>query len=169
MAAAVTRCRATCRQPPEPLAGLQGTVTIDWAAFTPWTALGGGALIGLAAAGLILFNGRIAGMSGILGGGWRAVKGDRAWRAAFITGLIAAPWLYGLLGTLPPVQVEADNTTLIVAGLAVGLGTRYAAGCTSGHGVCGLSRLSARSLVATLVFMGAGFATVFVARHLIAA
>jgi uncharacterized membrane protein YedE/YeeE len=140
---------------------------IDWAAFTPWTALAGGVVIGLAAALLVLFNGRIAGISGILGGLLRWPKGDIAWRAAFLLGLVAAPAVYTLFAPLPAVRVEAGTATLVVAGLLVGIGTRYGAGCTSGHGVCGLSRRSPRSLAATAAFMAAGFATVFIVRHLI--
>jgi uncharacterized membrane protein YedE/YeeE len=141
---------------------------IDWNHFTPWASLGGGALIGLAAALFILFNGRIAGISGILGGLLEWPKGDIAWRVAFLLGMVAAPLIYRMVAQLPTVQIEADTPTLIVAGLLVGLGTRYGSGCTSGHGVCGLSRLSPRSLVATLAFMLGGFATVFVVRHVLA-
>ena len=140
---------------------------IDWANFTPWAALAGGALIGLAASLFVLFNGRIAGISGILGGLLQWPKGDAAWRVAFLLGLVAAPLVYGLFAALPVVQVDAGAATLVGAGLLVGLGTRYGSGCTSGHGVCGLSRLSSRSLVATFAFMGAGFVTVFIVRHLI--
>ena len=142
-------------------------ITIDWPNFTPWTALIGGALIGLAASLLILLNGRIAGISGILGGLLRPGPGEIAWRAAFLIGLVAAPWLYALAAPLPAVRIDVSEGVLIAAGLLVGLGTRYGAGCTSGHGVCGLSRLSPRSLAATLGFMAAGFATVYVVRHLI--
>lgn len=141
---------------------------IDWNAFTPWSALAGGALIGLAAALLLLLNGRIAGISGVLGGLLRPASGDTAWRLAFVLGLVAAPLAYGLMALVPAPLIEAGNLTLIVAGLLVGVGTRYGSGCTSGHGVCGVSRLSPRSLVATACFMGAGFATVFVIRHLLA-
>ncbi len=143
-------------------------MTIDWIHFTPWTSLLGGVLIGLAAAIFVLLNGRIAGVSGILGGLLRPARGDLGWRLAFIAGLAIAPLAYGLAHALPAVTIEADAGTLIVAGLLVGAGTRYGAGCTSGHGVCGLSRLSLRSLAATLAFMAAGFATVAVVRHLIA-
>ena len=125
-------------------------------------------LIGLSAAVFVLFNGRIAGISGILGGLLEWPKGDVAWRVAFLAGLIGAPLLYGAVLTLPEVRIDADFPTLIIAGLLVGVGTRYGSGCTSGHGVCGLSRMSPRSLVATVAFMLAGFATVFVVRHLIA-
>lgn len=141
---------------------------IDWNIFTPWAALAGGMLIGLSAAVFVLFNGRIAGISGILGGLLEWPKGDVAWRVAFLAGLIGAPLVYGAVLTLPEVRIDADFPTLIIAGLLVGVGTRYGSGCTSGHGVCGLSRMSPRSLVATVAFMLAGFATVFVVRHLIA-
>ncbi len=141
---------------------------IDWNNFTPVAALAGGALIGLAAGAFILLNGRIAGISGIAGGALSAVKGDFGWRIAFLAGLVGAPLLFGLVAPLPVVQIDAGTATLIAAGLLVGLGTRYGAGCTSGHGVCGVSRWSPRSLAATAAFMGAGFATVFVMRHLMA-
>jgi uncharacterized protein len=140
----------------------------DWQAFTPWTALAGGLLIGVAAALFVLLNGRIAGISGIVGGLLRPARGDIGWRIAFVAGLIGAPLVYALAGPLPTPRIDAGTATLALAGLLVGVGTRYGAGCTSGHGVCGLSRLSPRSLVATLAFMGAGFATVFVLRHLVA-
>ncbi len=143
-------------------------MSIDWTHFTPWTSLAGGMLIGISAAIFILFNGRIAGISGILGGLLRPVRNDVLWRAAFIAGLIIAPVAYGMLAPLPAVQVDADTATLVAAGLLVGIGTRYGSGCTSGHGVCGVSRLSPRSLVATATFMAAGFATVYIVRHLLA-
>jgi uncharacterized membrane protein YedE/YeeE len=143
-------------------------MSIAWSSFTPWASLAGGLLIGLAAALFVLLNGRIAGISGILGGLLRPVRGDLAWRVAFVGGLVAAPLAWGLVAAWPQLHIEADLPTLVVAGLLVGVGTRYGAGCTSGHGVCGLSRLSPRSLAATLAFMGAGFATVFVVRHLLA-
>jgi uncharacterized membrane protein YedE/YeeE len=143
-------------------------MTIDWMHFTPWHALAGGLLIGLAAALFILFNGKIAGISGILGGLLRPVKGDVLWRIAFLLGLMISPLVFALFRPLPEVTIDASNVTLVIAGLLVGLGTRYGAGCTSGHGVCGLSRLSLRSLVATLAFMVAGFLTVYIVRHLIA-
>jgi len=142
-------------------------MSIDWNAFTPWTALAGGLLIGLAAAMLVLLNGRIAGISGIVGCLLKPVRGDVAWRVAFIAGLVGAPLVYSLFAALPAMQVDAGYGTLVVAGLLVGVGTRYGAGCTSGHGVCGLSRLSLRSLAATGAFMGAGFVTVFVVRHVV--
>ncbi|MYM98522.1 YeeE/YedE family protein [Duganella vulcania] len=143
-------------------------MNIDWLHFTPWQSLAGGMLIGLAAALLILLNGRIAGISGILGGVLRPHRGDLGWRLAFTAGLLAAPLLYRVWTPLPAVQVDAGHATLLLAGLMVGVGTRYGAGCTSGHGVCGLSRLSPRSLAATAAFMLSGFATVFAVRHLFA-
>ena len=143
-------------------------MTVNWTDFTPWSALGGGLLIGLAAAMFVLFNGRIAGISGILGGLLRPAPGERGWRIAFLLGLVAAPLVYTLAAPLPAMRINAGTGTLIAAGLLVGIGTRYGAGCTSGHGVCGLARGSARSLAATLAFMGAGFATVFIVRHLLA-
>ena len=141
---------------------------IDWTSFTPWPALAGGLLIGVAAAMFVLFNGRVAGISGILGGLLRPAAGDVGWRAAFLVGLLIAPLLYALAAPLPAVRIDADMTTLIIAGLLVGAGTRYGSGCTSGHGVCGMSRVSPRSLAATLTFMLAGFVTVYVVRHMIA-
>ncbi|GKS76301.1 YeeE/YedE [Acidovorax sp. SUPP950] len=141
-------------------------MAIDWNAFTPGTALAGGALIGLAAGGFFLLAGRIAGISGVVGGLLRPRRGDRAWRVAFVAGLVAAPLAYALAAPLPAVRIDAGPGLLIAAGLLVGVGTRYGAGCTSGHGVCGLSRWSVRSLVATLVFMAAGMGTVFALRHL---
>lgn len=138
---------------------------IDWNSFSPWSALAGGVLIGIAASMLILLNGRIAGISGIVGDLLRPVKGDIAWRCAFVLGLIAAPFVYRFFAPAPALQIDTRDGALIFAGLLVGIGTRYGAGCTSGHGICGLSRLSLRSLVATLTFMGAGFITVFVVRH----
>ncbi|RCW72651.1 YeeE/YedE family protein [Pseudorhodoferax soli] len=142
-------------------------MTIAWNTFTPYAALAGGALIGLAAAILVLCNGRIAGISGVLGGLLRPSAEGVGWRLAFLAGLLAAPMVYALAAALPRPQIDAGWATLVAAGLLVGLGTRYGAGCTSGHGVCGLSRLSLRSLVATLAFMGAGFATVYVVRHVV--
>ena len=141
-------------------------MTIDWNAFTPWSALAGGALIGLAAAMFALLNGRIAGISGVIAGLLKPTRGDLAWRAAFVGGLLAAPLMYVLMADAPTLQIDAGFGAIAVAGLLVGIGTRYGSGCTSGHGVCGLSRMSPRSLVATAAFMGAGFVTVFVTRHL---
>ncbi len=142
-------------------------MTIDWNAFTPWWALAGGVLIGVSAAMFVLLNGRIAGISGILGGLLKREPGDAGWRVAFLLGLLLAPVAYSLFAVLPARTIDASDGALVIAGLLVGVGTRYGGGCTSGHGVCGLSRFSPRSLVATLAFMGAGFATVFVIRHLL--
>ncbi|WP_375193028.1 YeeE/YedE family protein [Marinobacter sp.] len=142
-------------------------IDIAWNNFTPWSALGGGILIGLAAASFILLNGRIAGISGILGGLLTPAKDDILWRLAFLGGLVGAPLLWLLVADLPPIRIEAGYPAVIIAGLLVGIGTRYGSGCTSGHGVCGLSRLSVRSLAATASFMGAGFVTVYVIRHLL--
>ena len=143
-------------------------MTIDLNAFTPWSALLGGGLIGAAAGLLLLFNGRIAGISGVLGGLLRPqALGDGAWRVAFVAGLLLAPLAYLGFAAWPTVVVSASWDTLVLAGLLVGVGTRYGAGCTSGHGVCGISRLSPRSLAATACFMAAGFATVYVLRHLL--
>ncbi|MEY4266159.1 MAG: hypothetical protein RIS90_694 [Pseudomonadota bacterium] len=142
---------------------------IDWANFTPWASLGGGLVLGLAAAMFILLNGRVLGISGILGGLLSPRMGDIGWRLAFLLGMAAAPTVFGWLapaGFPAAPRIEAGYGLIVLAGLLVGLGTRYGSGCTSGHGVCGLSRLSPRSLVATLSFMGAGFAIVFVIRHL---
>ncbi|MFZ6649470.1 YeeE/YedE family protein [Undibacterium sp. TJN25] len=144
-------------------------MTIAWNSFTPYAALLGGALIGLAAALLMLFSGRIAGISGIVGGLFRPTDGQRGWRIAFMMGLVISPLAYQLFAALPESSVDASWPVLVIAGLLVGFGTRYGSGCTSGHGVCGLSRLSPRSLAATLLFMAAGFATVYVLRHLLGA
>lgn len=142
-------------------------MTIDWTHFTPWASLAGGLLIGLATAMFLLFSGRIAGISGIVGGLLRPVKGDVAWRVAFVVGLLGAPLVFSMAAPLPQVRIDAGTATLVAAGLLVGVGTRYGSGCTSGHGVCGLSRGSPRSIVATAAFMAAGFLTVFLVRHLL--
>lgn len=144
-------------------------MTIDWNNFTPWSALLGGALIGAAAGMFILLNGRIAGISGVMGGLLRPASlapGDAGWRIAFVLGLLVAPLVYLAFAAWPAVEVDASYGALVLAGLLVGVGTRYGAGCTSGHGVCGISRLSPRSLAATACFMAAGFATVYAVRHL---
>ena len=142
-------------------------MTVDWNAFTPWPSLAGGALIGLAVAMFALLNGRIAGISGVLGGLLAPTRGDVLWRVAFVLGLVGSPLVYACLAEPPQPDIDAGYGLLIIAGLLVGIGTRYGSGCTSGHGVCGLSRLSPRSIVATVSFMGAGLATVFVLRHLL--
>ena len=145
-------------------------MNIDWSHFTPWASLSGGVLLGLASALFILLNGRILGISGILGGLIPPKRVDALWRLAFLAGLFASPWLFKAFAPtnfLSAPRLDANVILLIIAGLLVGLGTRYVSGCTSGHGVCGLARLSPRSLVATLTFMAAGFAIVFVIRHLL--
>jgi len=140
-------------------------IEIAWESFTPYSALFGGVIIGLATTMFLLLNGRIAGISGILGGLFRPMPGDILWRVAFILGLIAAPTIWSAIAPMPAPQIDAGYGTLILAGLLVGVGTRFGSGCTSGHGVCGLSRFSLRSLVATISFMATGFAMVFVVRH----
>ncbi|MEY4017949.1 MAG: hypothetical protein RLZZ189_1747 [Pseudomonadota bacterium] len=145
-------------------------MTIDWLHFTPGLSLVGGILLGLASAAFILINGRILGISGILGGLLSPRVGDIGWRIAFLLGMAASPWVASLIfpeGLMEAPRIEAGYAAIAIAGLLVGFGTRYGSGCTSGHGVCGLSRLSPRSLVSTLTFMGLGFATVYVVRHLI--
>jgi uncharacterized membrane protein YedE/YeeE len=144
-------------------------MNLDWAHFTPWASLAGGIILGLASAIFILVNGRILGISGILGGLMPPKGGDTFWRVAFILGLFTAPTVFHAVVpaeyiTAP--RIDATELTVVAAGLLVGIGTRYASGCTSGHGVCGLSRLSPRSLVATASFMFAGFVMVYVMRHL---
>ena len=138
---------------------------IDWASFTPWSALAGGVLIGIAAALLLLVTGRIAGVSGIVGGLLRPTPGDIGWRIAFVVGMLLAPLVFIAASALPPLQIAAGYPMLIAGGLLVGLGTRYGSGCTSGHGVCGVARASPRSIAATLAFMLAGFVTVYLVRH----
>lgn len=142
-------------------------IQIDWVSFTPGSALLGGALVGAAAAALVLLNGRIFGISGLLSGTWSAAAGDRGWRWMALLGLATAPWLYRLAGQDIALPQGPSWLWLLIAGLLVGFGTRLGSGCTSGHGVCGLSRLSLRSLVATLAFMASGFLTVFIVRHLL--
>jgi len=145
-------------------------MNIDWQHFTPWASLIGGLLLGLASAVFILINGRILGISGILGGLLPPKVGDISWRVAFLLGMLAAPTVFMTLapaGFASEPRIDAGFWTVIVAGLLVGIGTRYASGCTSGHGVCGLSRLSPRSLVATLSFMGTGFFIVYIVRHIV--
>ena len=136
--------------------------------FTPLPALLGGGLIGLAAAILLLLNGRVAGVSGIVGDLLRPAGNDLAWRIAFVAGLIAGPLIYQLAtGDWLSVTIDANTPSLIVAGLLVGFGTSLGSGCTSGHGVCGIARLSPRSLTATAVFMLAGMITVYIVRHVV--
>ena len=133
--------------------------------FTPLPSLIGGLLIGFSTLLMILWLGKIAGISGIVGQLWSAAVGDRAWRLAFVSGLMLAPLLYACWAPLPAVQIVTSTPGLVVAGLLVGFGTRLGSGCTSGHGVCGLSRLSLRSLVATLTFMATAILVVWLLRH----
>ncbi len=145
-------------------------MTIDWIHFTPWMSVAGGVLIGLASAAFILINGRILGISGILGGLLTTKAADAGWRIAFLLGLMAAPATLTLMAPanfLSAPRIDAGFATIVIAGLLVGFGTRLGSGCTSGHGVCGIARLSPRSLVGTAAFMAAGFAVVFVIRHLL--
>ena len=144
-------------------------MSILWNEFTPWASLAGGLLIGLSAALLIALLGRVAGISGITGAllqmpTWSAVK-QWGWRLAFIAGMVAAPLVWQWFAPLPAMETPSNPVVIIVAGLLVGFGTRMGSGCTSGHGVCGLSRLSMRSLAATLTFIATGAITVFVMRH----
>ena len=144
-------------------------MNIDWAHFTPFVSLTGGIILGLASAIFILVNGRILGISGIVGGLFPPKLGDTFWRISFLLGFAAAPTVFHAVVpteyiTAP--RIDATDMMVVIAGLLVGIGTRYASGCTSGHGVCGLSRLSPRSLVATASFMSAGFITVYIMRHL---
>ncbi len=140
---------------------------IDLLHFTPWASLAGGILIGLATALLLLANGRVAGISGILGGLLRPTRGDIAWRVTFILGLFVAPLVWLSMRAMPPAQIDHSPALLAVGGLLVGIGTRFGNGCTSGHGVCGIARLSPRSLLATACFLAAGFVTVFIVRHVL--
>lgn len=136
--------------------------------FTPVSGFLGGVLIGLAAVLLLVANGRIAGVSGIVGGLLARIPGDMTWRAAFVIGLwLGAPVYWAARGALFEVEIQATLPVMVIAGLLVGYGTRLGSGCTSGHGVCGIARLSRRSIVATLVFMASGIATVFIVRHVI--
>ncbi len=147
-------------------------MSILWTEFTPWASLAGGALIGLSAAMLIVLLGRVAGISGMAGAllqlpTWSSLQ-QWGWRLAFMLGLVAAPLIWQIFAPLPAMQMPSNPLVIIAAGLLVGFGTRMGSGCTSGHGVCGLSRLSMRSLAATLAFMASGAATVYVVRHIIA-
>ncbi|AUG54812.1 YeeE/YedE family protein [Thalassospira marina] len=136
--------------------------------FTPFTSLAGGALIGLSAGLYIVLNGRIAGISGVIGGLINGTAKQKAERLAFIAGLVIGPVILALVsGYRPPITVDANLPVLVLAGLLVGYGTNLGSGCTSGHGICGLARFSPRSLAATLAFMGTGLLTTFVMRHLI--
>lgn len=141
---------------------------IDWLAFTPGPAIFGGILLGIAAALYVILHGRILGISGIVSGLLPPKKGDLYWRFSLLLGILSAPLWASLLFDLSTITIiDADWLVIIIAGLLVGFGSQYGSGCTSGHGVCGLSRLSPRSLVATISFMSAGFLTVFVLRHML--
>jgi uncharacterized membrane protein YedE/YeeE len=140
---------------------------IDWAHFTPWSSLAGGALIGLGAGLFVMLNGRIAGISGLLASLLERGGEGRGEKGLFLLGILVAPLLWLIFSALPVPQFQTNGLGLLVAGLLVGVGTRYGSGCTSGHGVCGISRLSPRSMAATAAFMVSGFATVFVLRHLL--
>ena len=142
-------------------------MSIDWSHFTPWASLAGGALIGLAAAMLVLLNGRIAGISGIVGGLLAPRAGDVAWRGAFVAGLLVGAAALAAAGMAPVLRDRPGLGVIILAGLLVGFGTRLGSGCTSGHGVCGLARLSPRSFAATLIFMASAALVVFVTRHVL--
>lgn len=135
----------------------------------PWHAVAGGLMIGIAVTLLLLFNGRIAGISGIVGGLYRMQRGDISWRMAFILGLVLSAAVWQFFFALPEIHIEASYAMLACAGLLVGYGTRLGSGCTSGHGVCGLSRLSPRSIAATVTFMTVGFITVYLIRHTLTA
>lgn len=141
-------------------------MNINWQAFSPFYSTLGGVLIGVAAVILFAALGRIAGITGIIAGLLQRQRKDHVWRLCFLAGLVFAPLVYQLFAQLPAVQLQDNWRVLAWSGLLVGVGTRLANGCTSGHGVCGLSRFSVRSLIATLVFMGSGFITVFVLHHL---
>ncbi|HHR6078556.1 TPA: YeeE/YedE family protein [Providencia alcalifaciens] len=140
-------------------------MTIDWAHFTPGSAAIGGVLIGLAVAILLILNGRIAGISGILAGVLKPTKGDTAWKLAFIVGILVAPLLFITFVYTPEVTIATSTPLLIAAGLLVGFGTRLGSGCTSGHGICGMARFSRRSMVAVAIFMLVAFITVAVINH----
>ncbi|NGX14996.1 YeeE/YedE family protein [Wenzhouxiangella sp. XN24] len=136
--------------------------------FTPWSALLGGGLIGLASGILLLLSGRVAGVSGIAGGMLRPEPGTVGWRPAFLLGLVIGVWVFGALGgNLDSIRVAAGWPALVIGGLLVGFGTQLGGGCTSGHGVSGISRFSARSIAATVLFMTSAGVTVYVARHVL--
>lgn len=135
--------------------------------FTPWASLSGGVLIGIAAILLMALHGRVAGMTGILSGVIPPLGTDWKWRVAFLAGAIAAPPIYLLLGGNVSFDVPVSMVALIIGGLIVGVGVFFGSGCTSGHGVCGMARLSPRSIAATCVFMIATFITVFITRHIL--
>ena len=141
-------------------------VSINWTDFSPIESFSGGLLIGLAAAAFILFHGRIMGVSSIVSGLLRSSKGDRSWRISFLAGLILAPIIAKFAGFTPIIRIEQSTAWLVLAGLLVGFGTSLGSGCTSGHGVCGIARLSPRSITATLIFMAFAMFTVWLMNKL---
>ncbi|MDP3821397.1 MAG: YeeE/YedE family protein [Burkholderiales bacterium] len=166
------QCHET-RQHRQQHAPLQGNrMNMEWTQFTPWASLAGGAVIGLATALFLLANGRVAGIAGIVASPLRALLAGTNFRPEvtrllFILGLLLSAWLWRFVSPMPMAAVDVGLPSLVLAGLLVGVGVRMGNGCTSGHGVCGLSRFSGRSLVNVLAFMGAGFVTVFVLRHVV--
>ncbi len=143
-------------------------MTINWQEFTPFTSFIGGILIGIGAIILMLFKGRIAGISGIIGALMQfknTPKDHYIWRILFLLGMISSTLIYSLIFNLPEIKIQADTPLLLISGLLVGFGTRMGSGCTSGHGVCGLGRLSPRSFVATLSFMTSGFLMTYILLH----
>lgn len=140
-------------------------MSIDWANFTPLASSIGGLLIGLAVSILIIFNGKVTGISGIVGGLLKPTRDDLFWRVAFLCGLVSAPIVYRLAAPIPKINIDSSIWIVAIAGILVGFGSRYGSGCTSGHGVCGISRLSKRSFIATLCFIFSGLVTVFFVRH----
>jgi uncharacterized protein len=142
-------------------------LSIDWTNFTPASALLGGVLIGVAASALLLLNGRVLGISGIVGGLLPPRGGDVQWRLWFIAGLLVPPLALGLSRTMTAPAFPSSLWLTILAGALVGFGSRMGSGCTSGHGICGMARLSKRSIVATLCFVLSGFLTVYVLRHVL--
>ena len=139
---------------------------IDWTSFTPLQAVIGGLLIGLAASLSWFYYGKIVGISGIMAGTFKKTPKDTLWRITFVAGLAASGWLYNeTIYPISTIPLETDYSTLIIAGLLVGFGSRYAGGCTTGHAICGIARQSKRSLVGALVFMSAAFITVFITHH----
>jgi uncharacterized membrane protein YedE/YeeE len=147
-------------------------MTIDWTHFTPWLSLAGGLLIGLASVMLLYFKGRIAGISGVVGGLTQLTntpEGHFSWRLAFVLGIVLSSLIYGLFAVVPASQIDASYPLIVLAGLLVGFGTRMGSGCTSGHAVCGLGRLSVRSVAATFSFMASGFVTAYLLFHVLGA
>jgi len=145
-------------------------VTIDWVNFTPWLSLAGGLLIGLATLMLMYFKGRVAGISGVIGSLMQVKNtppGHFSWRIAFVLGLVLSSAIYGLFAVMPASEINASYGLIVLAGLLVGFGTRMGSGCTSGHAVCGLSRLSVRSIAATFSFMASGFVTAYIVFHVL--